>query len=89
MRLNDPPGLRQGLVSPQAVVAMKQAELMQKHGGWCLLRPVRADQSEQTGFLGRGLLKRQALKWSVWAEGETFCVFSTLKHVHISNRQPK
>ena len=29
-------------------VANTPAELMWKHGGWCLLRPVRADQSEQT-----------------------------------------
>lgn len=39
------------------MVAIKQAELMQKHGGRCLLRPVRAHQSEQTGVLGRGAVK--------------------------------
>lgn len=40
----------------------KQAELMRKHSGWCLLRPVRADQSELTGLFRKGVLKRQALK---------------------------
>ena len=47
----------------------KQAELIRKHSGWCLLRPERADQSELTGLFRKGALKRQALKLSAQAEG--------------------
>ena len=39
------------------MVAKTPPELMQKHGGRCLLRPVRGDQSEQTGLFGHGALK--------------------------------
>ena len=36
------------------------------HGEWCWLRPVSADQSEQTGCSGGGgVLKRQELNQSV------------------------
>ena len=45
-----------------AVVAITQCA--------CLLRPVGADQSEQTGLFRRGILKRQALKLSIQTEGE-------------------
>ena len=38
------------------------AKLMQKHSGRPLLRPVRADQSEQTGLFGRLALKGQKLE---------------------------
>lgn len=39
------------------------AELMHKHGGWCLLRPVRVDQSQ-------GALTTKALRWSIQTECE-------------------
>lgn len=52
------------LLSTIAFVAETLAELRQKYIGWCLFRPVRADQSELVGFLeGRWALKRQKLKW--------------------------
>ena len=47
--------------TPTSSTAMV-AELIKKHDDGCLLGPVRADQSEQTGPFGRAL-KRQALKW--------------------------
>ena len=33
------------------------AELMWKHSGWCLLRPMKSDQSEQIGLFEKGVLK--------------------------------
>lgn len=44
-----PEGVMSQLLSPSAMVAETLAELMQKHGGRCLLRPAGTDQSEQTG----------------------------------------
>lgn len=35
----------------------KHADLMPKHGGGRLFRPVRAIKSQQTGLFGRGALK--------------------------------
>lgn len=36
-----------GLATSTAVVVKTKAQLMQTHGGPCLLRPVRANQSEK------------------------------------------
>lgn len=45
-----------------------------QHGGRCLLRPERADQSEELGFFCWGrALKRQALKQSFQTEGVNRC----------------
>ena len=38
--------------------AKTPAELMQKHSGWGLPRPMRADQSEQTGLFQDWVLTR-------------------------------
>ena len=46
------------------------AELTQRQGGQYLLRPVGADQSEQTGLFCGAVLKRQTLKQSIQAAGE-------------------
>lgn len=55
-----------------AIVANTPTEPMQKHSGWCFLRPATADLSEQgLGLLGGGGgLKRQALKRSIHTEGD-------------------
>ena len=44
-----------------AMVAQTPAGLIRRHGGRCLLRPVRADQSELVGFFDMGALKRLEL----------------------------
>ena len=38
-----------------------------------MIRPVRADQPEQTVLIGREAIKRQALKWSDQIESEKRC----------------
>ena len=46
----------------------KHADLIPKHGGHNMVRPVRADKSQQTGLFGRG-----ALKLSGQMESEEMC----------------
>ena len=58
---------------PQPVGENTPVELMPKHGGQRLLKPVRADQSEQTGRFGREALKTQAVKRGIQIEGEWRC----------------
>ena len=61
----------QSAPSPMPPSKALPAELMWKLDGWCLLRPVSADQSvNQTGVFWKGVLKRQALKQSVQTDGE-------------------
>lgn len=43
-------------------LGFKFAKLMWEKNGWqCMLRPVRASQSEQTGLFVRGSLNRQKI----------------------------
>ena len=44
------------------MVVKTASKLMQKYRGRCLLRPVRADQSEQTDLFGSEVLKRQEFR---------------------------
>lgn len=61
------------LPSWEAMTGKALTEQMQTHGRWCLLRPVRTDQSEPTGLLRRRALKRHEFKQSIQSEGEQRC----------------
>lgn len=50
---------------PQVCHVITKQSVFAKTRCACLLRPVGADQSEQTGLFGRGILKRQSLKLSI------------------------
>lgn len=53
------------IVPSMALVAKAPTELLQKHGGQCLLRPVRADQSEPTGLHRRFNDAQENQQWFV------------------------
>lgn len=64
-----------------------QAELNLEHGGRCLLRPVKADQSEQIGLFFEGALKETGTGegdyrcCSSWQYEKKLCVLWTREHV--------
>ena len=70
-------------ITVTAVAAKQLAELMQKHGGRCLLRPVRADQWQQTSGsirLNRGV----AAMNPTWAWRQVKCYLLKNKDLKFS-----